>query len=94
MKRILLACGSGIVTSTAVRGKIEKELDARGYAGKYKIEQCKIAEVVSKSSMYNFVISTTLKPDNLKIPFIRAVSFLTGIGTEQTMIEIVALMDE
>ena len=93
MKRILLACGSGIVTSTAVRSKIEKQLDARGYAGGYKIEQCKIAEVVSKSHSYDFVISTTLKPNELQIPFVRAVSFLTGIGTDQTMTEIVALMD-
>ncbi|MFT4109671.1 PTS sugar transporter subunit IIB [Propionicimonas sp.] len=93
MKRILLACGSGIVTSTAVRFKIEKQLDDRGYKGQYKIEQCKIAEVVAKAPGYDFVISTTLKPDNLKIPFVRAVSFLTGIGTEETMTEILGLMD-
>jgi PTS system galactitol-specific IIB component len=93
VKRILLACGSGIVTSTAVRAKIEKELNDRGYAGKFKIDQCKIAEVVSKAHGADFVISTTMKPTELKLPFVRAVSFLTGIGTEQTMSEIIALMD-
>ncbi|WP_270364345.1 hypothetical protein [Enterococcus malodoratus] len=42
MKNILLACGSGIATSTAVNGKISKVLDDNGYKGKYKITQCKI----------------------------------------------------
>ena len=44
MKTIVLACGSGIATSTAVAKKVSDLLDENGYAGQYKIVQCAIAE--------------------------------------------------
>ncbi|WP_414732567.1 PTS sugar transporter subunit IIB [Acetobacterium carbinolicum] len=92
MKAILLACGSGICTSTAARVKVEKLLDANGYKGQYKIEQGKIAEVAAKSSSFDFVIATTMKPDGVKCPFINGICFLTGVGVDQVTKEILALM--
>ena len=92
MKRILLACGSGVCTSTAARVKIEKILDANGYKGQYKMEQCKIAEVPAKSTNFDFVISTTMQPDGVKCPFVSGLCFLTGVGIEKTTKEILDLM--
>lgn len=92
MKRILLACGAGVCTSTAARVKVEKILDDNGYKGQYKIEQCKIAEVASKSGDFDFVIATTMKPDGVKCPFVSGVCFLTGIGLDKTTKEILELM--
>ena len=92
MKRILLACGAGVCTSTAARVKVEKILDDNGYKGQYKVEQCKIAEVPSKSSSFDFVISTTMKPDGVKCPFINGICFLTGVGVDKTTKEILELM--
>ena len=57
MKNILLACGSGIATSTAVNGKISKILDENGYKA-IQITQCKISEAPNKASNYDFLIST------------------------------------
>ena len=37
MKNIILACGSGIATSTAVAAKIKDLLDSNGYDGEFKI---------------------------------------------------------
>lgn len=93
MKRILLACGSGIVTSTIARSKLEKYLNERGYKGKYKIEQCRVSEVPQKSSQYDFCVATSQKPQGVVCPFIRGTAFLTGIGIEETMEEVYKLMD-
>ena len=93
MKRILLACGSGIVTSTAARAKMEKILDENGYAGKYKVEQCRISEVASKSHLYDFCVGTSFKPAGVTCPYVKGTAFLTGIGVEETMKEIYKLMD-
>lgn len=93
MKRILLACGSGIVTSTIARSKLEKYLIEHGYAGKYKIEQCRVSEVPQKSFQYDFCVATSMKPQGVNCPYIRGISFLTGIGIEETMEEIYKLMD-
>ncbi|MGF7429506.1 PTS sugar transporter subunit IIB [Thermoanaerobacterium thermosaccharolyticum] len=92
MKRILIACGSGVCTSTAARMKVEKILDDNGYNGQYKIEQCKIAEVPSKSVNFDFVIATTMKPDGVKCPFVNGMCFLTGIGIDKAANEILELM--
>lgn len=80
MKNIILACGSGIATSTAVAAKVKDLLDSNGYSGQYKITQCAIAEAVSKSADADLLIATTVKPDGIKCPYIAGVPFLTGIG--------------
>jgi len=92
MKRILLACGSGICTSTAARVKVEKLLNDNGFEGQYKIEQCKIAEVASKSANFDFVIATTMQPNGVKCPFLSGICFLTGIGVDKITKEILELM--
>ncbi|SFL41043.1 PTS sugar transporter subunit IIB [Halanaerobium salsuginis] len=93
MKRILMACGAGVCTSTAARTKVEELLNSNGYSGQYKVEQCKIAEVPSKSADFDFVIATTMKPSGVKCPFVSGVSFLTGVGVDKTQKEILDLME-
>lgn len=93
MKSILLACGSGICTSTAVRGKIEKILDEKGYKGKYKITQGKVGEAAAMSVNYDFLVATTMEPQNLKCPFVPGVCFLTGVNTQPSIDRILELME-
>ena len=57
MKKILIACGSGVATSTVANQKISAYLDEHGFSGKYKIEQCQVSEVVEKSG--NVAVSYT-----------------------------------
>lgn len=90
MKTIILACGSGIATSTAVANKVSALLDANGMAGQYKIIQCAIAEATSLSKTADLLISTTVAPSGIECPYISGVSFLTGIGraaTEQQILD-------
>jgi PTS system galactitol-specific IIB component len=89
MKNILLACGSGIVTSTAVNDKLSKELNKRGYEGRYKITQCRISEVVAKSTLFDFCVATSQVPAEAKCPVIRGIPFLTGVGVDAVMAEII-----
>lgn len=92
MKNILLACGSGICTSTAVNGKVSKILDEKGYKGQYKITQCKVSEAPALSGNYDFLIATTMAPQNLKCPFVPGVCFLTNVGTDKSIDMILDLM--
>lgn len=92
MKKILVACGAGIATSTAVITKVKNLLDQNGYENQYTIKQCKISETPSLSDNADFLIATTAKPSNLNCDFISGVPFLTGIGKEATEKEILDLM--
>ena len=92
MKKILVACGAGIATSTAVITKIKNLLDQNGYENQYTIKQCKISETPSLSDNSDFLIATTAKPSNLNCDFISGVPFITGMGKEATEKEILDLM--
>lgn len=92
MKKILLACGSGIATSTAVRAKVAAMLDENGYAKQYEITQCSIQEAVVKSSTYDFLVATTVKPEGLQCDFVSGVPYLTGMGVAKANEQILELM--
>ena len=94
MKKILIACASGIATSTAVNSKLTTALDKKGYKGKYHITQCKVQEVRGMSENFDFCVATTSIPGECKCPVILGISFLTGMGLDATMNQIYELMEK
>ena len=60
MKKIVLACGSGIATSTAVAQKVTDLLNKNGYEGQFNIVQCAIAEAKSQCEGADLLIATTV----------------------------------
>ena len=89
-KRILVACGTAIATSTVVARKIEEELGKRGV--KVETTQCKATEVPSKVEGYDLVVSTTMVGDTGGVPVLHTVSFLTGIGIEADIEKILGFL--
>ena len=80
-KKILVACGTGIATSTVVVNKVEElvkehKLDA-------EVEQIKISEAKNKQNEADLIITTTMLPTKYSIPTITATGYITGIKTEE-----------
>jgi PTS system galactitol-specific IIB component len=90
MKKILVACGTAIATSTVVAKKLEEVLKQRGIA--LKIDQCKASEVPSKAAGYDLVVSTTEVDSTAGKPLVRTLSFLTGIGIDADVAKIAKLL--
>lgn len=90
MKKILLCCGSGIATSTAAANKLKTKLEERGFGGQFTTTQCKVNEVASKAADYDLVVSTAVITQDIGIPVILGIPFLTGIGLDKTIDDIVA----
>jgi PTS system galactitol-specific IIB component len=90
VKKILVACGTAIATSTVVAKKLEEELQMRGIQA--KIDQCKASEVGSRAAGYDLVVSTTEVDDARGKPIVRTLSFLTGIGMAKDLETIVGLL--
>ncbi len=84
--RILVVCGTGIATSTVVARKLEEKLDEKGIS--IETRQCKASEVENRLEGVNLIVTTTPVPDNLGIPVIRTLAFLTGIGEDQVVEEV------
>ncbi|WP_298703174.1 PTS sugar transporter subunit IIB [uncultured Veillonella sp.] len=89
MKRVLIACGNGIATSTMVAMKVKEALKEKGI--EVKVEQCKLLEVPAKGADYDVVVTTGRYDNttNLQTPIISGMAFLTGINKAATVDEIV-----
>lgn len=90
MKRVIVACGTGIATSTVVCVKIKEALQKSNVQA--EVVQCKVSEIESKLASGADLIVTTTSYTNDKVPVIRALSFLTGIGMEQDIKKIVEIL--
>ena len=91
-KRILVACGTAIATSTVVAKAIEEAMKERGID--VTTRQCKAAEVRSLVSDADLVVTTTPVPDNLGVPVIQTLAFLTGMGKEDVIEQIIKALQE
>ena len=89
-KKILVACGTAVATSTVVAKKLEEKLRAKGID--VQIDQCKASEVSTKVDGYDVVVATTEVDDTRGKPFLRTLSFLTGIGVDADVEKIVKLL--
>ncbi|NMC29539.1 MAG: PTS sugar transporter subunit IIB [Pelolinea sp.] len=92
VKRILVACGTAIATSTVVARAIEEALKERGID--ITTRQCKASEVKSLASDADLIVTTTPVPDNLGVPVIHTLAFLTGIGKEDAIEQIVEILSK
>ncbi|MDD4371486.1 MAG: PTS sugar transporter subunit IIB [Anaerostipes sp.] len=92
MKKILIACGSGVCTSTVANQKITEFLNSNGYEGQFKMEQCKVAEIVAKSENYDFCIATTTAPKDAKCPVLAGLPLLTGMGMDKLQEDVLEQM--
>ncbi|NOX61970.1 MAG: PTS sugar transporter subunit IIB [Chloroflexi bacterium] len=85
-KVVLVSCGTAIATSTVVAKAIEESMRERGIP--VVTRQCKAAEIRSHLSGVDLIVTTTPLPDNLGVPVVKALPFLTGIGKEEVLNEI------
>nr|WP_315522434.1 PTS sugar transporter subunit IIB [Olegusella massiliensis] len=90
MKKILVACAGGVATSTVVRSKLKKALDDAGLAGSYVLEQCKVSDAPTKARSADLLIETTQIVGTFECPAYSGVPFLTGVGVDKLMPQILS----
>lgn len=83
-------CGTGIATSTVVKGKVEQWLKDNGLSQEVKIYQSKVSDEIGRIDEYDVVLSTTLVPNNIKDKVIDGVPLLTGIGVDNMYDKVLA----
>jgi PTS system galactitol-specific IIB component len=88
-KKVLVACGTGIATSTVVTIKIQEALKVNNIDA--EVVQCKVSELPMKSKGADLIVTTTEYSNN-SIPVVRGLSFLTGIGMEKDIQKIIEVL--
>lgn len=91
MKRIIVACGSGVATSQTVASKLKKELQNRNKQADIEAVDMKSLESHLKNADAYVSI---VKPDkDYGVPVFNGVAFLTGMGMDQELDKIVEFLD-
>ena len=83
MKRIIIACGSGVATSTVANQKVSAYLDEHGYSGKYQ-----------KGKSADFAIATTVVGANMPCPVLPGLPLLTGVGADKLFSDVEEQMNK
>lgn len=90
-KTVIVSCGTGIATSTVVAKSIEEACKAAGISVVTK--QCKAAEIqVLIDQGADLIVTTTQMRFDPGIPVIRGLAFLTGIGKDKILEEILTIL--
>ena len=86
-KVVLVACGTGIATSTVVNKAVEKI--AKENKMQVEIIQCKMMEVPGYADRASLLVTTTVvDKDKYSFPIVNGRPFLTGVGKAKAEQEI------
>lgn len=59
MKKILVACGAGVCTSTVALQKLKTRMEQRGLSNQVSYGQCAVADLGMNAKNYDLVITTS-----------------------------------
>ncbi len=93
-KTILVACGTGIATSTVAAKKIQGICKEKGYD--IKTVQCKALEASSKAKTLkpDIVVGTCDMPGTFDVPVLNGRCLLTGVKLNEFVDELTGLLDK
>ncbi len=92
----MVCCGSSMITSTIAINKLKNAMDDAGI--KVQFIQCKFAEVPGKVKIEHpdVIVPTGALKDSLteSVPIVRGTCFVTGVGEQETIKEIVGILKD
>ena len=85
-KRIYVACGGAVATSTVVANKVRDFLKKEGIDA--DVQQCRISELGNHASNADLFITTAKVTKSYDVPVVHGLSFITGINQDKAEKEI------
>lgn len=89
-RRVLVACGTAIATSTHVANRLQRAFEEYGLD--VDITQCRVSEIGVYEDYVDVIVSTAPFSGALKVPVISGIPFLTGIGDEEALEQILDIL--
>lgn len=80
-KRIIVACGGAIATSTVAANRIRELLKTNGING--EVKQTRITELDAEKDGADLIVTTAKVKKDYGVPTIHGVAFISGIGIEK-----------
>ena len=90
-KRIIVACGGAIATSTVAANKIRELL--KEHAIDAEVKQTRITELDVEKENADLIVTTAKVTKDYGIPVIHGVAFISGIGVDKTKQQILEVLN-
>lgn len=87
-KTVLVICGTGVATSTLVASKVAEACTDAGIDA--DVRQGKVMDLVHGSADADLIVATTEVPASVSVPVVAGMPFLTGVGADAAVEEILA----
>lgn len=91
MKKVIVACGSGVATSQTVASKVNRLLKERKVDAVVEAVDLKPVERYMDSSVAYITITKVTK--QYPIPVINGIAFLTGVGMKQELEKLIDIIN-
>lgn len=88
MKKVIVACGSGVATSQTVASKVKRLLDDKGIRA--EVEAVDIKSLKTHIKTASVYVAITRPDEQYDIPVCNGVAFLTGVGMDAELDKIIA----
>lgn len=89
MKKIIVACGSGIATSTVALSKIQTGLESKGKLKDIQFVQTSLSELPSLVEGATAIVTTAQGGDGFGVPVVSGLGLITGLGVDKVIDEII-----
>ncbi|KAB7896335.1 PTS galactitol transporter subunit IIB [Rouxiella sp. S1S-2] len=81
MIHILVACGSGVATSTLAADEVKSVCEEYGIT-RYKINKCSMSELIGEINNADIVLTTNNYKGEIDKPYMNIMGFVTGINED------------
>ncbi|MEY9141512.1 PTS galactitol transporter subunit IIB [Mammaliicoccus lentus] len=90
MKKVLVACGGAVATSTVAANKIKDLLKNNDIEA--SVEQCRVNELSSKANNVDLIVTTAKVDREYNVPVIHGIAYISGVGIDKTNEEVLAAL--
>lgn len=89
-KKVIVACGGAVATSTIAAGRIREICREKGMD--IEICQVRISEIASNTEGAALLVTTSRIKRDYGIPYVNGMAFVSGIGEEETAGKILEIL--
>lgn len=91
MKKILVACGGAVATSTIAAERIRELCAENNIAA--DVQQCRIPELSSNAQGTDLIVTTAKVSQDYGVPVVHGIAFVSGINVEATEAKILEILN-
>lgn len=91
-KKVIVACGGAVATSTIAANKVLEI--GKKYGIDIEICQCRISEIASNLDNAVLIVPTSRVKRDYGIPLVTGMPFISGVGADKTEAKIVKILQE